>query len=214
MAAKDWEEAATDFWIFAGNNDLVTVQAATNVAGLSGWGWTATSVLYTNDSTGDFLSSADDTPPNFSADANADQLVSPRVFGSYAHGLMVSKILGKLPTKLILEFYGAFPTASASEAATFMGLNDGGTAGAFIYSDGTNFQLSNGTNLDAGALIDNLYHLWKIVINSVTGLIEWFQDGVSQGTIAVPTDVFPLALKCAASTTNRWAMSWAHVWYE
>ena len=73
---------ATDFWI--GASDSVTLGASTAVNALASAGWTATSVVFTNTATGDFGSSADDTPSNFGANAGTDVLTSPFIFGNYA----------------------------------------------------------------------------------------------------------------------------------
>lgn len=209
-----WQGAFTDYWIVA-TGDETTASGATNLSGLDSYGWTTTSVVFTNTVTADFMSAADDTPPNYNSDASADLIRSPIFFGSYADVLVTSKILGYVPTKLVAEFYGAFSTASANESATNMGFHNGSAIAMGIYSDGTNFQLSNGVTTLAGALIDNLYHTWKISVDSGTNLATWFIDGVQQGTtLAVTQDVWPACFNAVASTTNRWNLAWAHCWYE
>lgn len=203
----------TDFWFNAGNPDSSVTGAADAAGGLSGWGWTTTSLVFTNLKTADFFSPTDDTPPHLLADASADALASPVIFGSYSQRLLAQQFLGYLPTKLICEFYGAFTVASANESATNMGLHTGSVLVASIYSDGTNFQLSNGATLDAGAAIDNAFHTWKIV-TTFGGTHEWFIDGTSQGTLAITADVWPTAFICTASITNRFGISWVHIYYE
>ncbi len=215
VPAHLWQSMpGTDFWIVAGSGDLVTASAATNISGLDSYGWTTTSVLYTNTVTGDFMSSADVTPANFGANLAADLLRSPLIFGDYAHRLLVGQKLGYLPTRLMLEFYGAFTTATANESATNMGFHNGSVIVAAVYSDGTNFQLSNGVTTDAGAAVDNSYHQWRIQVNSADSLISWSIDGTSQGTLALTQDVWPTGFGWVASTTNRVALSWGHVFYE
>lgn len=201
---------ATDYWFHAANT-VALQSAATAVGALSSSGWVTTSVAFTNTATADFLSAADDTPTIASGDADLDILRSPIIFGNYAHGLAVSKILGYMPTKLCAEWYGAFATASANEAGTWMGFW-AGTKSAAVYSDGTNFQMTTTTATDAGALISTTYHLWKIVVGPST--TEWFIDGVSQGTATTAADLWPASFGFVTSTTNRPAISWAHVWYE
>ena len=215
----DWSKPATDYWIVATTADQSTVSAATNTAGVDSFGWTATSLVHTNLVTADFFSAADDTPNHFLANASGDLLRSPIMFGSYAHRLLVSKILGYLPTKLCLEFYAAFTVASADEAATYIGFDNAAAMTCAVYSDATNYLLSNdgGTTEDAGgtvASVGNTFHTWKIVLDSGTSLSEWFIDDVSQGTLAIKADVWPSAFVAVASTTNRFALAWAHVWYE
>jgi hypothetical protein len=160
------------------------------------------------------MSSSDDTPPQFTTNASGDNLSSPILFGNYSHQLAVGQTFGFLPTRLVCEIYGAFTTDSTDESATNMGFHNGSALVASIYSDSTNFQLSNGATTDAGALSDNAFHQWKISVNSADSLISWSQDGTPQGTLALTQDVWPVAFVCIASTNNRWALSWAHIWYE
>lgn len=215
VGPHDWAGmVGTDYWLFAGSGDLTTASGATNLAGLDSYGWTTTSIVYTNAVTGDFFSSSDQTPPNFSANASGDVLSSPAIFGGHAHARAAGQHLGYMPTRLICEFYGAFITASADESATNMGLHNGSALVASIYSDATVFRLSNGSTTDAGATVDNSYHQWKIVMDSTTSLMEWFIDGTSQGTLAITQDVYPVAFVTTASTTNRWALVWAHIYYD
>ena len=209
---SNWHDPATDFWMTAAGT-AGFLSASTAVGALAAVGWTATAMTFTNTATGDFLSSADHTPAIYISDATADVLLSPRIFGSYSHALMVSKFLGYFPTKLCAEWYGAFTVASANEAATFIGFDSGALVAA-VYSNATNFLLSNAAQsaTDAGIAVDNAYHLWKIVKDATND--EWFVDGASQGTVAVSTDLYPVAFGLRTSTTNRIALNFAHVWYE
>lgn len=206
----------TDWWLTVGSQDITNASGATNVSGLDSWGWTTTALTtgFTNAVTADFLSSSDDTPPHILTNASGDVLQSPIMFGNYSHQLLVAQFLERLPNRLVVEFYAAFTVASANESATHIGLHNGAALVAAVFSDATNFQLSNGVTTDAGALVDNLFHQWRIVVDKATSLIEWFIDGISQGTVAITQDVWPAAFRMAASTTNRQGLSWVHIWYE
>lgn len=209
-----------EYWTLFGNADWVAAMSATN-DGASGYGWTATALSVNNGDAGDFLSPADLTPTHCAFNAAADALVSPRVFGSYDHGLMASRFLGYPVTTLTLEFFAAFNTASANETTTFIGMVDpantdaasAGSAGA-IRSGGTasTFFLTSDNGSDAGAAIDTNWHLWKIQYGQST--TEWFIDDVSQGTITTETDIWPLSFKAIAGTTNRMVLSWARIYYS
>lgn len=206
-------QPGTDFWLLAGHADPVTASGATNILGLDSYGWTITSIVDTHTTTGDFFSSADDTPMNWSANAASDVLGSPLVFGNYTHRLAAAQFLGYLPTRFVCEFYGAFLTASADEAATFIGMFNSALVGA-VYSDATNFRLSNASATDAGAAVDNAYHLWRIVFDSASSLMTWYDNDVSQGTVAIKADGWPAGFGFSTSTTNRPALAFAHLWYE
>ena len=197
---------ATDFWI--GASDSVTLGASTAVNALASAGWTATSVVFTNTATGDFGSSADDTPSNFGANAGTDVLTSPVIFGNYAHMLGASRTLGYQPTTLNADVYGAFTTASANEAATYIGFTP-----ARVYSGGTasTFFLSNSSATAAGAAIDTAYHLWRFTVDATNTTLA--MDGAAAISVATLADVWPAAFGWVVSTTNRPAMSWAHIWY-
>lgn len=216
-----WESGwGYEYWTLFGNADWVAAMSASNNGG-SGYGWTMTALSIVEGASGDFLSSADHTPTYCSLGANLDSLVSPRVFGSYDHGIMAQRFLGYPPTTLTLEFYAAFLTASANETTTFVGMvapsnvdaAAAGSAGA-IRSGGTasTFFLTSDNGSDAGAAIDTNYHLWRIVYGPTT--TEWFIDDVSQGTITTETDIWPLSFKAYSATTNRIALVYARIWYS
>lgn len=212
-ALQGYDVPATDYWGYAANT--IKLNASTAVGADAAMGFVATSVVFTNTATGDFLSAADETPANFSANATADKYYTPIIFGDGPHARYVQQTLGYLPTKLCAEFYAQFATASANEAATLIGFHDGTAAVASIYSGGTasTFFLSNSVPAtDAGAAIDTSWHLWKIAVVAAT--TEWFIDGVSQGTVATSADKWPAAFGWVASTTNRPALAWYHIWYE
>lgn len=212
---RDWADGVySDYWLYAGSADPVTASGATNLSGLDSFGWTTTSVVFTNTVTADFLSSADDTPPNYNANASGDLIRSPLVLGDYAHANAVSAKLGFTPTRLIVEFYGALSTRTADESATYIGLDNASAVVMAVYSDSANFVLNNGSATEVGAAIDSLYHLFRLELDSTTGLCTWFIDGASQGTLAIIQDVWPAAFAAVASTTNRWNVNFVHVWYE
>ena len=212
------------FWLVGGGPDVMATGAAAVAGGLSGWGWTTTTLSLTAATGADFLSSADvGTPASIAFAADTDLLQSPTIFGDYSHGLAAGEILGRYPTKLICEVYAAFPTNSAEETRTGFGLIEaGGTAGtdvsamAWIHALATTnaFSLRSGAASDNASSLDSAYHQWRIVVNSADSLVEWFIDGTSQGTIAVQTDLWPCSFGAYASTTNRVALAWIHLWYE
>lgn len=186
---------------------------------MTGRGWVTTSLTFATPSANDFISSADAIGhAGVLTDASGDILRSPIMFGDYNHARAVQQILGYLPTSLVLEVGADFTVASANETQTAFGfLEDGGTASvandhlAAIYSDATNFGLRSGAASDAGAVVDNAYHVWKIVVNSTQ--VEWFIDAVSQGTIALEADEWPVSFFAHSLTTNRFNLGWVHIYY-
>jgi len=219
---RDWAyKLGTDYMLFNSTNTaLITTGTAGQV--LSEFGWITTALSYQAASAADFMASADvGTPNGLVFGASGDILRSPIIFGDYAHARAVQQILGHLPTTLTLEAYAAFTTASADEAQSAFGfLEDGGTASVAadqavaIYSDGTNFILRSDADTDTGAVIDTNYHVWKIVITpGTTDAVEWFIDGVSQGTIDLKADEWPTSFFGHVLTTNRINMPWVHIYY-
>lgn len=209
--------AGYEFWFNAGHADIVATMSASN-DGLSGYGWTTTSLTVTEGSAGDFLSAADVDPTRVATDASTDLLTSPRIFGSYDHGLVASRFLGYMPTKLNAEFYAAFTTNSATELGTFIGFTgpavtsaDGTNSVAAINIGASNFLLTSDTGSDTGAAKDTSWHKFRITVDATN--VEWFIDDVSQGTISTLTDIWPTCFKMIATTTNRIALSWLRVYY-
>jgi len=187
--------------------------------GLSGYGWVATALSVTEGSAGDFLSSADIDPTRVIFNAAADALVSPRIFGSYDHGLVAARYLGYPPTKLSCEVYAQWTTATANENGSFFGFTGPSVtdatavnSGAAIVCDGTNWILKSDNGTDTGALDDGSWHLFKIEVGATT--TEWFIDGASQGTITTETDIWPLCFKAITTTTNRFGIAWVRIWYS
>ena len=217
--------AATDYWIqFNGVANQTAAAAATNPGGLSGWLFTTTSLVPTSGTAGDFNSSTDFTPSHSLTDGTADIFATPRIFGGYDQMQRVKDVLGYAPTELVVDQYAAFTVASANEVSTYFGLinstgaADGAGSGGCILSDGTNFRLVSDLGNDAGALIDNGWHLWRILYGSTN--TEWFDDIAtpgtlaSRGTITTEADIWPLAYVFRASTTNRVGVSWLHIFYR
>lgn len=221
-----WNRApATDYWAFFGLES--TVAAAASSALLSDSGWVTTSLAETAGDGADLLATGDRAnPAHILTNAGNDLLQSPPVFGDYGHAQMAASILGYQPTKLIAEFYGAMTVHSADEQTTtgWGFVEGGGTAGtandraAWISTDGANFIASTPADSDAGAADDANWHVFRIEMsNSVaagTNMVTWYIDGTSQGTFDLQTDEFPVSFGMFASTTNRPALSWVHVWYE
>lgn len=225
VPALEWSRMpGTDFWLMPRNEGLLT--GVTNEPLLADREWTTTALTFTASSGADFLDSTDvGTPEHYLTDASADLLQSPNIFGDYIHGQQAAYFLGYSPTKLIVEFYASMTVHTADEAVSGWGLVEaGGTAGtaasadhmAWINTDGSNFRLSSAADSDLGAADNANWNLFKIVVNtgSVTDAIEWFINGVSQGTIDRQADLWPCSFGMFASTTNRPALAWVHAWYS
>lgn len=213
----DWaNEVGTDYWIAFQDEDLATRGGASGWLAASGW----TTVSAASSYAGDFLSSSDNDPYSVESKAHTSPLTSPPIFGDYARALAAKQISGVLPTKLTVDIYARFTTHSADEDAldyaagsTHFGLKRPGAAsGVAIVTDGTNFRLTDGTNFDNGAAIDSAWHLFTIEITAST--ITWYMDGVSQGTLTTPADVWPMALSASHGTTNRFRLAWAHLYWS
>lgn len=220
--------AATDYWWNFGDTANQTAAAsATNPGGFPGWLMTATSLVPTAGTAGDFDSWADFTPSHSLTNAAADAFVTPRLFGGADQFQRVSEVLGYRPTILRLEGVWAFTVASANETASYVGFcapatTDAAAAGAgpCIRSGGTasTFFLTSDNGSDGGGNIDTLFHRWRIDIDATNA--NWYDDiavpgtlGASRGTIATEADIWPLSLKYINTTTNRLGVSWLHVGY-
>ena len=148
-------------------------------------------------------------------DALNDLILSPPIFGDYAHGLQAGQILGYTPSTLNLEVYANFSVNTAAEGDSGFGLSTGSglTATnhiAFIYSNGTLFTMrgtpGTGAYTDTGAAKDNAFHLFKIVATA-GGTVEWFIDGSTQGKMDVQAALWPCSFGGYSSTTNRFSMA-------
>ena len=217
----EWAEAgATDYWANFGNVVCISGNA---IGDLDLYGWTTTGFSHTVGSAADFLSSSGvGTTGGVNFGAVSDHLRSPFIFGDYAHGQLVAALLGYDPTILNMECYARF-AANANEEETGFGFVEAGSAVPFvkaglmalITSDGTNFSLESGAAADAGSADNTTPHLFKIAVGSAS--IEWFIDGVSQGTLALQTGLWPVAWGAstkATSGTNDPVINWIHIWYE
>ena len=138
--------AGTDFWLIGGGADLI--EAGAN--DLDQFGWETAGFEYTAGSDADFLSAADPGVTGGLDFATAeDFLISPFIFGDYAHGQMVKELLGYDPTSLNLEVYGRFAANADENASGFGWVEAGGGGGvladadllAFIGIGATQFEL-------------------------------------------------------------------------
>lgn len=226
VGPRDFDNgAATDYWInFTGVANQVAAAAATNPHGLSGWGFTTTSLVATPGTAGDLNASSNFTPSHILTNAASDAFVTPRIFGGYDQFQRVADVLGYAPTILRMDCYAAFTVNTANENSSFFGfcapsVTDmtaaGGAAG--IISDGTNFVLKSDNGSDSGAARDNLWRKWRIDVGAST--TEWFLDATpsgtlaSQGTITTEADIWPVSWKMIVTTTNRIGISWVHISY-
>jgi hypothetical protein len=184
-----------------------------NAQDLSDRGWVTTALAFVEGTGADFLSAADKgVPGHYVLGAALDLLQCPAIFGGWTHAEEASSHIGTQPTCMTFEFHGSFADASSAEPGSGFGLVvNGGSiltaadAIAMIVSDGTNFVCQSAADSDVGALVDNAWHEWKIVISQgTTDAVEWFIDRVSQGTFDLRTDAFPAAWGTAveAAGTN------------
>lgn len=218
---QDWGAfPATDYW--ANWGDLTFADAAASDLVANGWLTSGFSQLASSGA--DFISSSDvGTPGGLNFDAVSDYIISPFIFGDYAHALLAGQILGYMPTVLNMECYARF-AANADEEETGFGFLEAGVDAnalvkadlmAYITSDGTNFSLESAAAADAGSEDNTDPHQWKIKCFSTTA--EWFIDGVSQGTIALQEDLWPVAWGAgtkAGTGTNDPVINFVHIWYE
>lgn len=222
---RDWATSqGTDYWL--GTHPSTALLAGTAGAGvlLSEYGWTTTALAHVAGTAADFNSSADPGVPGYlQFTAASDLLLSPSIFGDYAHFLQAGRILGITPTSLNMECLAAFLAEGADEISSAFGLVQAGAspitaaaAGQFacISSNATNFELNSSAAVDVGAASENAWHVWKIKVTSASS--EWFIDGVSQGSIALVADVFPLCFGCGivAAGVNTIGLNSVHIWYE
>lgn len=155
-AGYEWgNRAGTDYWLDF-NSNFDTMAAASTATGeqLAENGWTATSMVNTAGTAGDFRGGVftsvpanggpaagargingtyvDITAPNHAlTDASGDILLSPAFVGDAAHMWQAARLAGmsKLPDLLIAEFFAAFTVASADETQSFVGFfEDNATA--------------------------------------------------------------------------------------
>lgn len=223
VGPRDFDNgAATDYWInFNAAANQVAAASATNPGGLPGWFYTATSLVATAGTAGDFNASGDFTPSHILTDASADAFVTPRIFGGYDQFQRVSDVLGYAATELVVDQYAAFTAASFDESTSFFGLvapsvtdlTAAGSGGG-IKTDGTNFRLVSDNGTDTGLASDTAWRKWRIVYGSTN--TEWFTGAAhtSQGTITTEADIWPLSYKMIVGASNRIGISWVHIFYR
>lgn len=218
---KNWgAEPGTDFWANWGDLTMADAAASDLVAN----GWLTSGFSHLAGSAADFISSTDlGSSGGLYLDAHSDYIISPFIFGDYAHALLAGQILGYMPTSLNMECYARFVANNDEEETGFGFLEAGVDANAlvkadlmaYITSDGTNFSLESGAAADAGSTDNTTAHQWKIQCKGTTA--EWWIDGTSQGTIALQNDLWPVAWGAgtkASSGANDPVVSWVHIWYE
>lgn len=208
-------------WHLSGGTHYMLPFLSTTAA--AGWTYTGTPTALTG-ATGDFNSGSDISPAGVALGtvASAQSLrFQTRLFGAYAHRAMATDILGYEPTKLCFRIWAAFPVNTANESLTGFGfvtevaaITTDAHKVAWIHSDGTNFTFRQNTNTDAGAAKDTAFHEYTVKIDATN--MEWFIDGVSQGTLSTPADVWPVAWQAngAAARTNSMSLANLVVWYE
>ena len=221
--AQDWgQSAGTDYWGHFG--DLTVIE--TGGTDLDQYGWLTNAFSHLAGSGASHLSSSDvGTTGGINFDTAGDYLISPFIFGDYAHALQAGQFLGRFPTRLYMEAYARF-AANNDEEATGFGFVEAGTDDnaiakgdwmAGITSDGTNFSLESGAAAAASDGLDSTTtHQWRIQMD-VGAAIKWYIDGTQQtNTLALQTDLAPYAW--AASTVgggdNDPVIAWVHIWYE
>lgn len=224
LAPQDWGHAAgTDFW--ANWGDLTMADAAS--ADLVANGWLTTGFGHLAGTGADLMSSSDvGTTGGLNFDAASDFIISPFVFGDFAHARMAQDLLGYLPTTLTMECYARFPVNNDEEETGFGFVIAGTDANAlvkadleaFVASDGTNFSLESAsaaaTSID---LDDTDTHVFKIVMLQGAAIDWYIDDTIQTNTLALVNDVFPVAFAAGTKATtgaNDPVVSWIHIWYS
>ena len=189
-------------------------------------GWLTSGFSQLAGSLADLLTSADaGTTGGLNLATVSDYIISPFVFGDYAHGQMAAGILGYTPTTLNMECYARL-AANADEEETGFGFLEAGVDAnalvkadlmAYVTSDGTNFSLESGAAAAAGSTDNTNPHLFKIEL-AAGAAIKWYIDGTLQAnTLALQADLWPCAWGAgtkAATGTNDPVISWTHIWYS
>jgi hypothetical protein len=237
-----WQDAiGTDYWMqpallmgttVAGSNRLVdngwTLEAEHAVAG-SGGDFLGGS--FSVNAAGAYVPSDPGIPPHVSLVATGDLIVSPPVFGTYAHAKAAAEICGKrtLPTKLVMDVHAAFTDASVDEEESGFGLFEDATTTttatealqlAFISSNSVTFELASnasGENTpDAGAAVDAVWHDWRIELRYDTSGVArayWYIDRKLQGNIPFTQDEAPYAWG-AHVLLNDVKIGVVHIFYD
>lgn len=237
VMADRWQDTAgTDFWLMPALLMGTTVAGSNRVIDN---GWTLEAEHGVDGSGGDFRggvitagSPSDPGIPNHVALlATGDLIVSPTIFGDYAHMLAAAQVVGRgtLPTKLIMDVRAAFTTASGNEPTSGFGFFEAGTTTtsatenlqlAFISSDSANFQLAtnaSSTLVDVGAAVSATWKNWRIVLDYTTSAVfraSWFINGVLQGSIVPTTDEAPYAFGAHTLSSNVVKIGPVHIFYD
>lgn len=231
ITADRHEVAQAAHWDDSSGSDFFFKPSAAQILGtglaedLTDVGWSISALAFVQGTGGDFFGANDLDPSYYLTDAASDLLQSPAIFGDYIHSQQASPHLGYDPTTLIMVAWNRFSVNSVDEASTCVGFTIGGgsiivdaDSVATIHSNGSNFVCRNSVDSDIGATDDGDWHLFKIVIStgSVTDAIEWFIDGVSQGTLDRREDCYPCAWGAGVESgaTNRIQIGSCGVFYR
>jgi hypothetical protein len=236
--AERWKDTlGTDYW-FSPSLIMATATAGLNTVTAVG-GWTLEAEHGVLGSAGDFLGGTltagvpgvPGVPTHAALLLTGDIIVSPVIFGGYAHAMAASQMVGKSvrPRKFVVDTFAAFTTASADEPTSGFGMFEDATTTttatealqlAFISSNSANFELNTNastTLTDVGAAVDNLYHIFRQeFLYDTAGVVRcnWYIDGVYQGYI-VPTQAeAPWAWGAHTLTANVVKIAWAHLFYD
>lgn len=222
LSPHEWGcNPATDYWANFNEADL----AAAGGKDLADDGWDASGFSYLAGSGAALLSTTTQgTTGGLNFDGFGDYLISPHIFGDWAHALLAQQFLGYFPTTLNMECVARFAAVIDEEATGFGFVQDGTDVNALVKADwmagitvdGTNFSLESSAGADAGSTKATTPHLFKIT-GTFGSTWEWFIDGTSQGTLAVVANQGPMAWAVgtkAADGTNDPVISWVHIWYE
>ena len=231
ITADRHEVAQALHWDDSSGSDFFFEPDAAGIAGtgqaedLSDVGWTVTGLSgqFVEGSGSDFLSGLS-IPNHYATTAALDLLQSPRIFADPVHAWQASHHLGQDPATLTMEAWNAFSVNGADETATGVGLAQAGgavnvaaNALAVIYSNGSNFVCRSSSDSDVGAAVDTAWHKWTIGLKvGTTDAIEWFIDGVSQGTLDLLENVLPMSWGAGVVTggTNRVLIGPCRVFYR
>jgi hypothetical protein len=226
VGARSWaDEPGTDFWVMPLDGSMDGTTGGAGALNVYNWEVIAGLLSGLGAGTQDFLSlTGPGTYPEdaFDLDVAADYFFSPAVFGGTAHREAFQVIMGATPTKMKAEWYGRFEVAGNNEPTSGMGFAIRKTTtplvaanDIYIYSNGTNFILNAAGSTDTGAAIDTDNHLWGITFDSSGNTIEWFIDDVSQGTVTLVQDIYPLKFAGYVVTANFLQVKApVHIWYE
>ena len=211
LNARDWMGAAGfEYWLGVMDIDMFTAAAAAQPGGLDAYGWSIGSSPAITSVNGDVIGSLSSPGARYISVNSGSQIYSPLMFGGYIGAKIAERFLGATPTKLVAEFWAAFGSTATNQTTSWLfgmtagsGQTDAAAAGSAgcIVSDGANFRLRSAAGNDAGAAVDTNWHLFRIEYGATN--TEWFIDGVSQGTIATETGIWPRALNMRRDATGN-----------